>query len=42
MQDDVFDWVRIKGRSPSGYTGPENDHTLGTAEGEKLGKKKKN
>ncbi|XP_072014819.1 MAM and LDL-receptor class A domain-containing protein 2-like [Amphiura filiformis] len=33
MYDDDFDWVRIKGGSPSGYTGPDNDHTLGTADG---------
>ena len=33
LYDDDIDWVRIQGSSPSGFTGPENDHTLGTAEG---------
>ena len=29
-----FEWLRSKGNTPSSYTGPAIDHTLGTAEGE--------
>ena len=30
---DVFDWTRRRGRTPSGGTGPSVDHTLGTGAG---------
>ena len=31
---DDFDWVRAQGSTSSDYTGPPNDHTLGTPYGE--------
>ncbi|XP_065198014.1 MAM and LDL-receptor class A domain-containing protein 2-like [Sycon ciliatum] len=30
---DVFDWTRRRGRTPSGGTGPSSDHTTGTGAG---------
>ena len=33
---DDFDWLRRAGRTPSRGTGPDNDHTLGTAKGMQL------
>jgi hypothetical protein len=32
-QDDMFDWLRRRGSTPSAGTGPTSDHTLGTSTG---------
>ena len=32
-QNDQFDWQLRNGRTPSGQTGPTNDHTKGNAQG---------
>ena len=29
MTDDAFDWQRVSGRTPSLFTGPSYDHTIG-------------
>lgn len=36
--DDEFNWTRRKGQTPSIYTGPSRDHTLGTTAGRHLNK----
>nr|XP_054757008.1 MAM and LDL-receptor class A domain-containing protein 2-like [Lytechinus pictus] len=33
VQNDVFDWLRTSGSTPSGGTGPSQDHTTGSAAG---------
>ena len=33
VEGDDFDWERYQGSTPSDYTGPDVDHTLGTEEG---------
>ncbi|XP_077978860.1 MAM and LDL-receptor class A domain-containing protein 1-like [Glandiceps talaboti] len=33
VKDDDYDWIRIAGSSPTSYTGPSVDHTLGTPSG---------
>lgn len=33
IQDDDWDWLRTSGSTPSGGTGPSQDHTTGSAAG---------
>ena len=31
-QDDKFDWIRARGRTPSARTGPTSDHSTGSGQ----------
>lgn len=38
QQGDQFDWDMGSGKSPSFYTGPNNDHTINSAQGKNSSK----